>query len=305
MTDIGKATQRLLEDHFSLRPLEQVTREVSADGSRKYLFRLKDGHPIESVLIPERNHNTLCISSQAGCAQKCRFCFTGAMGFIRNLSQGEIVAQIRDVSADMEAPETLTNIVFMGMGEPLANYANLVRSIHLLLNNDWGFGLARRRVTVSTAGLVPRIADLGRETPVNLAVSLNATDNALRDRLMPINKTYPIESLLEACRRYPLPPQRRITFEYILLKGVNDSKAHARQLARLLRPIRSKINLIPFNSHKACAYQRPSKKVVDNFQSILLDQHYTVIVRSSKGADISAACGQLGAGADTWLQSIR
>jgi 23S rRNA (adenine2503-C2)-methyltransferase len=195
--------------------------------------------------------------------------------------------------ADSDLP--LTNLVFMGMGEPLANFDALVSALQTLTDNDYGLKFSGQRITVSTAGLVPRMADLGRETRVNLAVSLNATDNETRSRLMPINKKYPIESLLEACRTYPLPKGRRITFEYILVAGVNDSEQDARKLAGLLRPIRSKINLIPFNPHPGSPFRRPDEKAVLAFQKILLDRHYTTIIRRSKGQDISAACGQLAA----------
>jgi 23S rRNA (adenine2503-C2)-methyltransferase len=181
----------------------------------------------------------------------------------------------------------------MGMGEPLANYRNVVDAIELLTDNKAGFGFSRRKITVSTAGLVPQMEALGRDTPISLAVSLNATDNATRNRLMPINRRYPIEDLLDACRRYPLRPHRRITFEYILIQGVNDHPEDARRLAKLLRPIRSKINLIPFNEHAGCQFRRPSETAILTFQQYLVDQGYTAIIRNSKGHDISAACGQL------------
>jgi len=245
------------------------------------------------VLIPERDHYTLCVSSQVGCAQGCLFCLTAAGGFERNLTRGEIIAQVRDIKNELEDPRRLTNIVFMGMGEPLANYKNLVSAIGVITDTDAGLRLASRRVTVSTAGLVSRLSDLGRDTRVNLAVSLNATDNDTRDRLMPLNRTYPLEKLLEACRQYPPAPGRRITFEYILIRGVNDSESDARRLAKLLQPIRCKINLIPYNPHKGCDFDRPPEAVIQAFYNILFAKNYTVIVRRSKGQDISAACGQL------------
>ncbi len=297
MTDIKRAIRRLLGDHFSITRLELLERAVSRDGSCKYLFRLKDGRCIESVLIPERSHHTLCISSQVGCAQGCRFCMTGATGLQRNLSMGEITAQIRDVQRDLQADQRLTNIVMMGMGEPMANYRQVVRAIGVMTDRDSGLGFSTRRVTVSTAGLVPAMLQLGRDTSVNLAVSLNAADNRTRSRLMPINRRYPMETLLDACRRYPLRHRRMITFEYILIQDVNDSPDDARRLATLLRPIRAKINLIPFNEHPGSAFKRPDPAAVQRFQEILQQRHYTAIVRHSKGRDIAAACGQLRASA--------
>lgn len=293
MTDLSKSDREKLKRHFEIGRLVKLKEEVSRDGSRKYLFGLGDGQRIESVLIPERGHHTLCVSSQVGCALGCRFCLTGEGGFIRNLSQGEIIAQVRDIQTELSEPALLTNIVLMGMGEPLANYANVTAAVNTLTDNGLGFRFAGRRVTLSTAGLVPQLLRFGRDTQANIAVSLNATDNRTRDFLMPINKTFPIEKLLAACCDYPLRPHRRITFEYILIKGVNDSESEARRLAALLRPIRAKINLIPFNPHSASEFERPEEGVIERFQQILLDKHYTVIVRRSKGTDISAACGQL------------
>ena len=293
MTDLSKNIRLLLPQHFVIRRLEAEKIETSRDGSRKYLFKLKDGKYIESVLIPERDHYTLCVSSQAGCAQDCRFCLTAVGGFERNLTQGEIVAQARDIKKDLGDEKRLTNIVFMGMGEPLANYKNLVAAIGVLTDNEAGLRFASRRVTVSTAGLVPKITALGRDTRVNLAISLNATDNKTRDRLMPVNRKYPLEKLMEACREYQPAPGRRITFEYILIKGINDALDDAERLAKLLRPIRCKINLIPFNTHAGCDFERPAEAVIQAFYDILFAKNYTVIIRRSKGQDISAACGQL------------
>ncbi len=300
MTDVAKDVRTLLEKHFTVDRLQIENIETSKDGSRKYLFKLKDGKRIESVLIPERDHYTLCASSQVGCAQDCRFCLTARGGFQRNLSKAEIVSQVRDVKNELDDSMPLSNLVFMGMGEPLANYKNLVAAIEVLTDNRLGLGFAGRRVTVSTAGLVPKLVSLGRDTRVNLAVSLNAADNNTRDRLMPINRKYPIEKLLEACQRFPLTGGCRITFEYVLLKNVNDSEEDAVRLAKLLRPIKSKINLIPFNSYAGCRYQQPDEDTIFRFQKILIDKNYTVIIRQSKGQDISAACGQLAAGHRAW-----
>ena len=293
MTDIARDIRSLLNDHFTIRRLQIENIETSSDGSRKYLFKLADAKYIESVLIPERDHYTLCISSQVGCAQGCRFCLTASGGFQRNLSKAEIVSQVRDIQNDLKDSALLSNLVFMGMGEPLANYKNLVEAIAVITDNSRGLRFAARRVTVSTAGLASRLADLGRDTRVNLAVSLNASDNATRSRLMPINRRFPIEKLLKACEHFPLRGGRRITFEYVLLKGVNDSVKDAERLAGLLRPIKSKINLIPFNAHEGCRYQRPAEGTILRFQKILIDNNYTVMIRQSKGQDISAACGQL------------
>jgi 23S rRNA (adenine2503-C2)-methyltransferase len=293
MTDLSKDIRILLSENFIVGRLESELIETSRDGSFKYLFKLDDGKRIESVLIPERDHYTLCVSSQVGCAQGCRFCLTATGGFERNLTRWEIVAQARDIKSDLDDEKRLTNIVFMGMGEPLANYKNLISAIGVLTDNDAGLRFASRRITVSTAGLVPKISALGRDTRVNLAVSLNATDNKTRDNLMPINRKYPLEKLLEACRQYRPAPGRRITFEYILIKGINDSENDARRLAKMLRSIRCKINLIPFNTHEGCGFGRPSEATINRFQDILIGKNYTVIVRMSKGQDISAACGQL------------
>ena len=293
MTDLSKELRSLLSLHFTITRLQKIHVETSRDGARKYLFKLRDGNHIESVLIPERNHYTLCISSQVGCAHGCRFCRTAARGFIRNLTRGEIIAQVRDVLNDLDGAKRLSNIVFMGMGEPLANYDNLIGAIEAITDSDVGLKFSNRRVTVSTAGLAPKLSKLGRDTRVNLAISLNATDNKTRDMIMPINRKYPIEKLIEACRLYPLEPGRRITFEYVLIKGVNDSIEDAERLVSLLKPIKSKINLIPFNEHEGSEFLRPEDSVINRFQEILIQNHFTAIIRHSKGEDISAACGQL------------
>jgi 23S rRNA (adenine2503-C2)-methyltransferase len=295
MTDVGKDTRKYLARHFSINRLEKERTETSKDGSKKFLFKLIDGKHIESVLIPEKNHYTLCISSQVGCAQGCRFCLTGRGGLVRNLTKGEIIAQVRDVANDLDNSKGLTNIVMMGMGEPLANYANVVAAVATITDSDVGLGFSNRRLTVSTSGLIPKLPRLGRDTGVNLAISLNATDNETRDMLMPINRKYPIEKLLDACARYPLMPRRRITFEYIIIKGVNDSEEDAKRLARLLRPIRAKINLIPFNTFEGSDFERPEEQVILSFKEILKKNNYTAVIRQSKGQDISAACGQLSA----------
>lgn len=294
MTDLSKDLRRCLSEQLVISNLDAERVQASKDGSRKYLFRLKDGHHVESVLIPQRDHWTLCISSQVGCPMACTFCLTGRMGWLRNLESSEIVNQVSAVRSDLPNSSALTNIVFMGMGEPLANYSSVIQAIRTLVGPN-GLQFSGRRVTLSTSGLVPKLDDLGQAVTVNLAVSLNAADNETRNKLMPINRTYPIEMLLSACRRFPLPSRRMITFEYVLIAGMNDHPAHAERLAKLLRPIRAKINLIPFNPYEGCDFEKPSESAVLTFQKVLTDRHYTAIVRHSKGVDIGAACGQLGA----------
>ena len=293
MSDLSLELRTLLATHFTIARMPVVKLLTAADGTRKFLFGLRDGQTVESVLIAEKNHYTLCLSSQVGCAQGCRFCVSGQNGLLRNLTSAEIVGQVLEVRKRMPEPAQLTNLVFMGMGEPLANYRQLLPALEILTNSDWGMKIAVRRITVSTAGLVPRMIDLGRDTRVNLAVSLNATDDAQRTQLMPINRQYPIADLLDACRRYPLARGRKITFEYILFKDLNDSPDCARRLASLLASVKAKINLIPFNAFPGGEFQRPDQKRIQAFQSMLIKKHFTSIVRYSKGSDIMAACGQL------------
>lgn len=297
MTDLGKTLREELAEHFSLGTLELENMETSVDSTKKFLYRLTDGEYVESVLIPEKNHYTLCVSTQAGCAMNCKFCLTAKTGFKRNLTMGEIVGQIREarryVAQQGVEPLFLSNIVFMGMGEPLANYDNLLRSLGVIFDTDFGMKFSSRKVTVSTCGIAPKIIQLGLDTEVNLAVSLNATDNDLRSSLMPVNRNWPIEALLTACKEFDMKPRNKITFEYILMSGVNDSDAHAHALVRLLSPIRAKVNLIPFNEHAKAPFKRPSQERINTFLNILLDRNMTAIVRKSKGDDISAACGQL------------
>jgi len=295
MTDIAKKTRQLLIDHFTFSHLHIQQIEVSADGSKKYLFALNDGNFIETVLIPEKNHFTLCISTQVGCAMGCRFCLTAKSGLIRDLTQGEIVGQVLAINNNITGAKQLKNIVLMGMGEPLANYNNVIRAIDIITDHDCGMQFSTRRVTLSTSGLISRFDELGRDTKINLAISLNATDNETRNKLMPINKKYPIDQLINACTRYPLAPRNKITFEYILIKGINDSIADADRLAKLLRPVKAKINLIPFNEHPGSEFKRPDESVILAFQAVLHKKNYTAIIRRSKGTDISAACGQLSA----------
>ena len=295
MTNIAKSDRALLASLFTIAPLPVLQVERSNDGTRKFLFGLADAHTVESVLIPDEDRQTLCISSQVGCQQACRFCLTGRGGFVRHLAAHEIAGQVLEVVRVLarEGAQGITNIVLMGMGEPLANLDEAVKALRLI-TSDQGLGFSPRRVTVSTSGLVPDIDALAKAaTRVNLAVSLNATTDAVRDRIMPVNRRYPIKELLGACRRFPLEPRRRITFEYVLLSGVNDSREDALRLTALLRGIKCKVNLIPFNPFPGSEFKRPADAAVRRFQQVLLDHHYTAPVRESRGRDISAACGQL------------
>jgi 23S rRNA (adenine2503-C2)-methyltransferase len=295
MTDISKKIRTLISSQFSMRPLDREKIEISKDGSKKYLWRLDDGNAVESVLIPEKNHYTICVSTQVGCAMGCRFCMTARSGLIRNLTQGEITGQILGVRKDIEEKKQLSNLVLMGMGEPLANYDNVIAAVGIITDNDDGLQFSTRRVTLSTAGLIPKLDTLGRAAKIRLAISLNAADDNTRNFLMPVNQKYPLNELIAACARYPLAPRDKITFEYILIKDINDSTKDAERLAKLLRPVKAKINLIPFNEHPASDFKRPGEETILAFQDVLTHKNYTAIIRYSKGADISAACGQLSA----------
>ncbi len=288
MTNLSKALREELAATACISRLEPAAVEVGLDGTRKYLFRLEDGNAVESVLIPDEERNTLCISTQAGCAMQCAFCLTGTFRLTRNLTTAEIVNQILAVKRDVE----VRNIVLMGMGEPLHNLDKVIAALQIMINDN-GLKLSSRRVTVSTCGLVPELERLGREVTVNLAVSLNATTDELRDRIMPVNRRYPIATLLAALKKFPLPGRRKITIEYVLLGGVNDTPEDAKRLVRLLSDIPCKINLIPFNPHEGADFRPPTRAALDAFHKYLLDRHFTVITRDSRGSDISAACGQL------------
>jgi 23S rRNA (adenine2503-C2)-methyltransferase len=294
MTDLAKEFRAILAKTAYMSRFDEAMVESSRDGAVKFAFRLEDGQIIESVMIPEEDRSTLCVSSQVGCAMGCSFCLTGTMGFRRNLSTAEIINQVcavRDWALEHgKAP--LTNIVFMGMGEPLANLDNLLDSISLLTEQR-GLDFSNRRITVSTCGLVPQMKELGDRTDVNLAVSLHAANDAVRTGMMPINKRYPIAELIEACRTYRQKRRKRIMFEYTLLAGINDSDEDAVQLAELLRPVPCKINLLAVNPAGESSFRSPSTERVLRFQKILRDQEYTVFIRTSRGEDISAACGQL------------
>jgi len=292
MTTLSRELRGHLEETACLDGPEPVKMQAAADGTKKFLFRLRDGRHIESVLIPGRNHWTACLSTQAGCAMGCRFCFTGALGFQRQLTAGEITGQLTALKFQTPEGPNVKNVVLMGMGEPLANYDNTVKAVRIM-TDDAGMGLSSRKVTISTCGLAPQIVQLGKDVCVNLAISLNAPDNERRNHLMPVNRRYPLEELLRACRDYPMPGRRMLTFEYILMAGVNDSPADAEKVARLLRNLHCKLNLIVFNEYPGAEFRAPSPAAVAAFQQVLLKQHYTSIIRASRGSDILAACGQL------------
>lgn len=289
MTDLSKALRAELRDKVIISDWEPAAVETSSDGTRKYLFRLDDGSSVETVRIPMDNErSTLCISTQVGCAMQCDFCLTGTFGFTRNLTAAEIVNQVCAVAKE----GTINNIVLMGMGEPLHNLDNVVRALNILYAPA-GLDYGTRKITLSTCGLVPQMAELGKRITVNLAVSLNATTDEVRDKLMPVNKRYPLKELMAACRNYPLPSHRKITFEYILIRDLNDSLADAKRLVKLLHGIMAKVNLIPYNEHEGSRYRCPDEKTIETFQTYLLNHDVVAIRRASKGQDISAACGQL------------
>ena len=293
MTDLPKSLRLTLAQHAQLTHLSKPETMQANDGTRKLRFQLSDGAAIESVLIREPTRLTLCLSTQAGCRISCAFCLTAKGGLRRHLRTAEIVDQMLQARALLAPNEQLTNLVFMGMGEPLDNYAHTVQALRIITQPE-GVGFSPRRITVSTSGVVPAMRRLGAEgLGVNLAVSLNAPTDAIRTLLMPINKRWPIAELLAACREYPQPRSRRITFEYVLLQGVNDQPSHAEQLARLLKELHCKINLIPFNEFPGGAFHRPSPEVVLRFREILLNHSLTATVRESRGREIGAACGQL------------
>jgi len=299
MTDLAKAFREELTARAVVSSLTPEAEEVSLDGTRKFLFRLEDGESVETVLIPmEEGRATLCVSTQVGCAMQCTFCLTGTFGLTRNLAAAEIVNQV--CAARARFP--VDNIVLMGMGEPLHNLDNVVRALEILYSNS-GFDYSPRKVTLSTSGLVPEMIELGERVRVNLAISLNATTDAVRDQLMPVNRRYPLDELMRACRDYPLAPRQRITFEYILIRGINDSLEDARRLVKLLHGVKGKVNLIPFNEHPGSAYRAPEAATIEAFQRHLLNRDIVAVRRASKGQDISAACGQLKGKLDETVRS--
>ena len=343
MTNLSFSLRNRLSELAFLTRLSIADKRTSSDGTSKYLFILEDGNSIESVLIPDEDRLTLCISTQVGCKLNCTFCLTGKGGFIRNLSHYEIIEQILSVQREIRPPLSpllakegngvvgdITNVVLMGMGEPLDNYDAVIKSIKTMISPH-GLKIPARRITLSTSGLIPEIKRLAKENlKINLAISLNASDNETRDKIMPVNKKYPIEELLKALKEYPLPPNRRITFEYVMIKGLNDSIEDAKRLSNILKNIKCKINLIPLNPpfttspsppseggekgevkggkggiFEGSDFEAPDYKNVEEFQNLLISRHYTVIIRKSRGADIYAACGQLrGKKLDADLQDL-
>jgi len=292
MTDLPRELREQLAERYSLVLPEKKSEQLSQDGTRKFLFGLADGQAIETVLIPEPGRLTLCVSTQVGCRFGCAFCLTGAHGFRRNLSPHEIVGQVVAVNRLLGESASARQLVFMGMGEPLDNFENVVRALQILTHGR-GMAFPRRRITLSTVGIAPMIEKLGQEVPVNLAISLNAPDDRLRSQLMPVNKKYPIPGLLAACRRYPMQRRQWLTFEYVLIGGVNDSEEQARKLAKLLKPLKAKVNLIAMNRHPGSEFQPPSEEVELRFQRALKERGINAFRRQSRGADILAACGQL------------
>ena len=293
MTDLsGGLRKRLAASCACLTP-EIVGRQASSDGTRKFLLAMADDRRVEAVFIPDTPNMTFCVSSQVGCAMDCGFCLTGRMGFVRNLSAGEIVGQVRVLAAELGLLDAPFNVVLMGMGEPLHNYDAVMQAVRMLVDQH-GFAMHPRRITLSTVGLVPAIQRLAREPVMpNLAISLHGTTDAQRSALVPINRKYPLDALIDACRQVPVRRRDRITFEYVLLREVNDSPADARRLVKLLADVRAKVNLIPLNPAPGIPFERPSDERVDRFARILADRGMTVSVRKSRGRDIRAACGQL------------
>jgi 23S rRNA (adenine2503-C2)-methyltransferase len=298
MSNISRDLRQRLAQHFEIQTPELLAEQVSVDGTRKWVLRLDGGNAIETVYIPEEGRATLCISSQVGCAMDCSFCSTAQQGFNRNLTTAEIIAQVwfaaRTLGGDFQNERVISNIVFMGMGEPLANYNAVLPAIRILLD-DFGFGLSKRRVTVSTSGLVPYMDRLREDVDTALAVSLHAPDDALRDEIVPINRKYPLAELLDACRRYTAGKDRKshIVYEYVMLDGINDRPEQARKLAKLLAGMPAKVNLIPFNPFPQTRYRRSTPEAIQAFAKILRDKHILTTTRKTRGDDIDAACGQL------------
>jgi len=297
MTNLSKSLRDNLQAMAEIRLPEVVVDQTSEDGTRKWLLRLDSGNSIETVFIPDGSRGTLCVSSQIGCALECSFCATGKQGFNRNLTTGEIISQVlvanHALGFDKEGQRIITNVVMMGMGEPLLNFDNVVAAMSIMMD-DFAYGLSKRRITLSTAGVVPALDRLGEVMDVSLALSLHAPNNALRDVLVPLNKKYPIKETLAACKRYFADKKHRyLTIEYVMLKGVNDKPEHARELVKLLKDLPSKVNLIPFNPFTESDYQRSSLKVINRFRDILVDGGLVTVTRKTRGDDIDAACGQL------------
>jgi len=298
MSNLSQSLRDYLQNNTVIHLPEVVYDATSVDGTRKWLLQLDDGNRIETVYIPEDDRGTLCVSSQVGCALDCSFCSTGRRGFNRNLNTAEIISQVwlatRLIDEEIKPGRKVTNVVLMGMGEPLLNFDNVVRAVHLMMD-DFAYGLSKRRVTVSTAGVVPAIDRLGDILDMRLAVSLHAPDDDLRNMLVPLNRKYPLQELMSACRRFidKQSARSRITFEYVLLDGVNDTDQHAHELIKLVKGIPTLMNLIPFNPFAGSGYKTSPRKRVEQFNKILADAGITTVVRRTRGGDIDAACGQL------------
>lgn len=303
MTNLSKSLRQKLANYVTIQPPVLKLAQTAKDGTTKWLLKVDEINAVETVYIPEDERATLCISSQVGCTLNCRFCATAKQGFNRNLHSHEIIGQLwiaehhlREQGLKGRGPNgrVLSNVVMMGMGEPLLNFDNVINALHLMLD-DFGYGLSKRKITLSTAGIVPMIDQLREKCPVSLAVSLHAPDDELRNQLVPLNKKYPLYELLAACQRYvgKEDSRRKITFEYVLLKGINDTPKHARALIRLLEKIPSKVNLIPFNPFEQSGFQRSDPETIENFKTILSNSGLITITRKTRGEDIAAACGQL------------
>ncbi|WP_037586267.1 23S rRNA (adenine(2503)-C(2))-methyltransferase RlmN [Stenoxybacter acetivorans] len=297
MTDLAKSLREKLTEHADIHVPALITEQHSADGTRKWLLDVGTGNGVETVFIPEETRGTLCISSQIGCALECTFCSTGRQGFNRNLTAAEIIGQLwwanKALGVTPKNERVISNVVMMGMGEPLANFDNVITAVNIMLD-DHGYGLSRRRVTVSTSGMVPQMDKLREAAPVALAVSLHASNDAVRDTIVPLNKKYPLAILMAACRRYlEKAPRDFITFEYVMLQGVNDEIQHARELVALVQDVPCKFNLIPFNPFPNSGYQRSSSARIQAFRDVLQAAGLVVTVRKTRGNDIDAACGQL------------
>lgn len=296
MSNLSVDARKKLKKTYGIRKLKVAEILESSDGTKKFLFELEDAKKIESVLIPAPDGRvTLCVSTQAGCAMGCTFCRTGRMGFERDLTQGEILGQLIEAQRDVETSGlTITNIVFMGMGEPLVNFGAVADAIDIILD-ERAFNFSKRRITVSTSGLVPQLKDLAGRLDVKVAISLNATDDRVRDMLMPVNRRYPIGEVMKFCREYTKKSGRRVTFEYVMIKGVNDTNEDMKRLVKLLGGVRGKVNLIPFNPFKGCEFEAPSQRTVENWFKFLVEHGIQTNIRISRGQDILAACGQLAA----------
>lgn len=295
MLNISKATREKFDETFLIVPTFINIEEFnSTDGTKKFRWTLSDGNSIESVFIPEATRTTLCVSTQVGCALGCKFCLTGRISFKRNLSVSEMVNQVLEVRNRTSGLKAITNIVLMGMGEPLLNYENVVRFIKILPAPE-GLAFAKRKVTLSTAGILPELERFVGEVECSLSISLNASDDEIRSTIMPINKKFPIQEILRVAAQYPKIHKRMVTFEYVLIEKINDSPEQAEKLAKLLKGVRCKINLIPYNENPFSDFKRPSDEAIIRFQQILMKRNYTATIRKSRGQDISAACGQLGA----------